>query len=107
MGYPKSSMLNHRRCNLNKTLCAISVVTLMTSTNLCAAAQAGSAEAAKELVPEYLGRLYATVETPVVTGNNATVKAKLLDLNCTLDLVRHTTANTTGWLVEKVDCKKP
>jgi hypothetical protein len=71
-----------------------------------AAGNAGSVEAAKDMVPTFLGKLYTIVETPVVQGDRATVKAKLLDLNCTLTLVRHATANSSGWVVEKHDCKK-
>lgn len=91
---------------MNQTLFAVGAAALVAITNPCAAAPSGSPDAARELVPEYLGRLYTTVETPVVVGNRATVKAKLMDLNCTLLLVRHATANTSGWVVEHVDCKK-
>lgn len=68
--------------------------------------EAGSSEAAQKLVPEYLGRLYTVTETPKVNGNRATVKASLLDLSCTLELVRSVNANDSGWVVDKVDCNK-
>lgn len=68
--------------------------------------EAGSVGAAQKLVPEYLGRLYTVTETPKLVGNKATVKASLLDLSCTLELVRSVSANDSGWVVEKVDCNK-
>jgi hypothetical protein len=72
----------------------------------CFAADAGSSGAAKDLVPEYLGKLYTIVEQSVIQGDKAIVKAKLFDLNCILTLVHHATANKYGWVVEKQDCKK-
>ena len=92
---------------MNRALSVMAFAVFLSAAGSCVAAQAGSSDAAKELVPEYLGKLYTVVETPVMAGNKATVKAKLVDLSCTLELVRHATANPSGWVVETVDCKKP
>lgn len=79
---------------------------ILTVSAQCLAVESGSAEAAKNRVQEYLGRLYSTVEPPVIQGDEATVKAKLLDLTCILTLVRHPTQNSAGWLVAKHDCRR-
>lgn len=91
----------------------IVMVTLMigatgvTFSALGAELEAGSADAARKLVTEHLGQPYALTETPKVNGNKATVKASLVDLSCTLELVQSVSANEFGWLIEKVDCDKP
>jgi hypothetical protein len=76
-------------------------------TPLAKAADApGSAAAAKAMIPAYLGQLFTLVDTPVVKGDHATVHARILDQSCDLTLVKHPTANESGWVVEKQACKK-
>jgi hypothetical protein len=91
---------------MKQTIFVVIFAAFATIANPCSATQASDSGAVREFVPEYLGRLYTVVETPVMTGNKATVKAKLVDLICTLELARNATANLSGWVVEKLDCKK-
>lgn len=91
---------------MNRTLLVMAFITFLSAARHVAAAQTGSADAAKEIVPEFLGKTYTVVEMPAIIGNNATVKATLVDLHCTINLVRHATANPSGWVVEKVVCNK-
>ena len=79
---------------------------LLANSIQCLAADAGSLDAAKDMVPAYLGKLYTILEKPVIQEDKAIVKAKLLDLDCAVTLVRHSTANSYGWVVDKHDCKK-
>lgn len=92
---------------MNCSSVVVGVAAFLAIANPCVAAQPGSVDAAKLLVPEVLGRLYAIIETPTVVGDTATVKATLLDLHCNLKLVRNMTANSSGWVVATADCKKP
>lgn len=71
-----------------------------------AAPEPGSAEAVKAMVPVYLGQLLTVVDAPVVKGDTATVRAKILDMSCDLTLIKHPTANESGWVVSKQSCKK-
>lgn len=64
-----------------------------------------SAEAAKALVPVYLGKLFTLVDSPTIKGDRATVHATILNQSCVLTLVKHPTANESGWVVENQDCK--
>lgn len=65
----------------------------------------GSAETARALVPNYLGKLFSVVDVPVIKGDHATVRATILNQSCDLTLVKHHSANESGWVVEKQDCK--
>lgn len=71
-----------------------------------AAPIAGSDEAAKALIPEYLGGLFTIVDALVVKGDTATVNARILDQSCVLTLLKNSTANSSGWVVSKQSCKK-
>lgn len=66
----------------------------------------GSAEAVKAMVPAYLGQLLTVVDTPVVKGDTATVRARILDQTCNLTLTKNPAANEFGWVVSKQRCNK-
>jgi hypothetical protein len=67
----------------------------------------GSADAAKGMVPDYLGRLFSVVDAPVMgkDGATATVHVQILDRSCDLSLRKHLGANESGWVVERQECK--
>jgi hypothetical protein len=90
---------------MNRTLLAMVFIAFLAAAKHVAA-QTGSADAARAIVLEFLAKTYTVVEMPVIIGNKATVNATLVDLHCALNLVRHATANPSGWVVEKVVCNK-
>lgn len=77
---------------------------LLASFETLAAPAPGTADAAKAMIPTYLGQLFTVVESPVGNGDHATAKATILDRSCILVLIKHPTANESGWVVDKVDC---
>lgn len=86
----------------------LSSVFLLALAGVSAAAPSGSAQAAKEMVPEYLGKLYTSVSDPVINGDRAEVAAKILDRSCQITLIKHapSSSNKTGWVVENLNCSK-
>lgn len=69
--------------------------------------QGGSAEAVKRLVPVYMGTLFTIVDEPVITGDSATVRARIVDQQC--DLVMKLTPRpgkhaASEWRVSQTTC---
>ena len=53
----------------------------------------------------FLGSLFSVVDTPVVSGDHATVRTTILNRVCHLTLDRHVGSNSNGWwVVSKSDC---
>lgn len=74
--------------------------------SLCSAERDNKAKAVTELVTISLVKLYTIVEPPVWTDDKAVVKARIVDLDCTVHLVRNEGANVYGCLVDKLKCTK-
>lgn len=78
---------------------------LVAAVSHCMATELGSAQAAQEQVPLFLGRLYTIADRPTIKGDVATVDAKLRDLSCRLQLKRVLEATLSGgWMLTKIDC---
>lgn len=70
--------------------------------------RAASSADAMVLATEYLGRFYALVDQPVITGNTAQVTANILGQQCALTMQRPETTDVlkpAEWLVTQTTCK--